>query len=315
VLPKPLPFTATVATPTPLLKPPTRVPVQAPPAAPDDAPPPLPTVEEFIAMVDALVLEEELSSKPMVYDMSKFVWDGPIPLCLNHGRATLGSVEAVWLEGGVLRARGVIDRIGFPARIIADSSALGFPWRCSTGVRMADAKVDVLDEHESAIVNGQVVTGVAVARDWRPYELSVVLAPLDTGTAFSVECDDGFISHDCTVIDILNPSDTLLADAPSFADDFGRVFRLPSPDFATCELVAYGARVAVDGLARDAAYRAEVFGDVATLQELLFCLSVDAAGRRASFTLEAVRAGLVTEPTLAAARAALTRTLDAYSVR
>ena len=97
----------------------------------------------------------------------------------------VGHTTAVEITDNRITANGVVSGAGTVAREVASSSANGFPWQASVGVRTT--KVDFISEGQSGECNGQKFDGpIYIARKSQLYEISFVTFGADDKTSARV---------------------------------------------------------------------------------------------------------------------------------
>lgn len=124
---------------------------------------------------------------PVVVDLSGMrVSAKSRPILKDHNPAqVVGHTDGVKIEGGTLRATGVVSGANNYADEVMNSSANGFPWQASIGASIE--RTVRVDRGEKVEVNGRTFSGpVIVARKSTLKEISFVALGADDNTAAKV---------------------------------------------------------------------------------------------------------------------------------
>lgn len=177
--------------------------IRASGAKPDKGPPP----GEFRCSADMRIRAAEGDGKKLptieidAYNggpMSPYGWYGypiiidveglkartkELPLLKDHDETRpVGHASEITIEKGKVRLSGVLSGDNASTREIINSSANGFPWRASIGVRLMDSPTFIA-EGDKAEVNGRTALGpVYIARKSEMFECSIVAIPADAST-------------------------------------------------------------------------------------------------------------------------------------
>lgn len=128
----------------------------------------------------------------VIADLSDVNYKSNVPALLLHDRAQRAGFGQLSVENHQLLVKGTLldNQYG---QMVAQESDAGFPWQMS--VHISAKSTQQLGQNETAVVNGQTVTGpMVVMKDCSVFEISFTPTGVDNETSAIALSDDGTTS-------------------------------------------------------------------------------------------------------------------------
>ena len=128
----------------------------------------------------------------VIADLSDVNYKSNVPALLLHDRAQRAGFGQLSVENHQLLVKGTLldNQYG---QMVAEESDAGFPWQMS--VHISAKSTQQLGQNETAVVNGQTVTGpMVVMKDCSVFEISFTPTGVDNETSAIALSDDGTTS-------------------------------------------------------------------------------------------------------------------------
>ena len=128
----------------------------------------------------------------VIADLSDVNYKSNVPALLRHDRAQRAGFGQLSVENHQLLVKGTLldNQYG---QMVAQESDAGFPWQMS--VHISAKSTQQLGQNETAVVNGQTVTGpMVVMKDCSVFEISFTPTGVDNETSAIALSDDGTTS-------------------------------------------------------------------------------------------------------------------------
>lgn len=128
----------------------------------------------------------------VIADLSNVNYKSNVPALLLHDRAQRAGFGQLSVENHQLLAKGTLldNQYG---QMVAQESDAGFPWQMS--VHISAESTQQLGQNETAVVNGQTVTGpMVILKNCSVHEISFTPTGVDNETSAIALSDDGTTS-------------------------------------------------------------------------------------------------------------------------